>query len=90
MSEKMQNEIDELVTKLTPTLQVAGAILNRHEWASLVRMAVTQGTLIGYVHAQEFTQQRMQRKLDEKQHEIDCLRYELKQIQTDLIAEQSK
>jgi len=48
MSEQMQMQIDEVVEELSPIPGQIG-ILTAHELRSHLRMAVTKGTLIGWV-----------------------------------------
>ncbi len=61
----MQMEIDREVNKFTPPMEVGGGFLTRDEYAKFARMAVTEGTLIGWAHAENMTRERMQRKISE-------------------------
>lgn len=88
MSEKMQIEIDRAVNKFTPPMEVGGGFLTREEYAKLARMAVTDGTFIGWTHAENMTRERMQRKIDSLEHELTILRDRVKEVEMELLAAQ--
>ena len=88
MSEKMQIEIDRAVNKFTPPMEVGGGFLTREEYAKLARMAVTDGTFIGWTHAENMTRERMQRKIDAAEHELTILRERVKEVEMELLAAQ--
>jgi len=88
MSEKMQIEIDRAVNKFTPPMEIGGGFLTREEYAKLARMAVTDGTFIGWTHAENMTRERMQRKIDAAEHELTILRERVKEVEMELLAAQ--
>lgn len=88
MSEKMQIEIDRAVNKFTPPMEVGGGFLTREEYAKLARMAVTDGTFIGWTHAENMTRERMQRKIDALEHELTILKERVKEVEMELLAAQ--
>ena len=88
MSEKMQIEIDRVVGRFTPPMEVGGGFLTRDEYAKLARMAVTEGTMIGWVHAENMTRERLGRQLTELEHEIKILRERVKEVELELMAAQ--
>lgn len=88
MSQTMQMEIDREVNRFTPPMEVGGGFLTRDEYAKLARMAVTEGTLIGWTHAENMTRERMQRKLDQLEYEMKCLKERLKETEMELLAVQ--
>lgn len=88
MSEKMQMEIDRAVNKFTPPMEVGGGFLMRDEYAKLARMAVTEGTLIGWVHAENMTRERLGRKITDLEHEVQILRDRVKEVELELLAAQ--
>lgn len=88
MSQTMQMEIDRVVNKFTPPMEVGGGFLTRDEYAKLARMAVTEGTLIGWAHAENMTRERMQRKLDQLEYEMKCIKERLKETEMELLAVQ--
>ncbi len=88
MSQTMQMEIDRAVNKFTPPMEVGGGFLTRNEYAKFARMAVTEGTLIGWAHAENMTRDRMQRKITELEHEVIILRDRVKDVEMELLATQ--
>jgi hypothetical protein len=88
MSEKMQIEIDRVVGKFTPPMEVGGGFLTREDFKKLARQAVTDGTFIGWTHAENMTRERMQRKIDALEHELTILRERVKEVEMELLAAQ--
>lgn len=88
MSQTMQIEIDRVVGKMTPSMEVGAAFLSRDDIAKLVRHAVTDGTFIGWTHAENMTRERMQRKIDALEHELTILRDRVKDVELELLAAQ--
>ena len=88
MSQTMQIEIDRAVNKFTPPMEVGGGFLRRDEYAKLARMAVTEGTLIGWAHAENMTRERMQRTIRELENEVSILRDRVKDVEMELLAVQ--
>jgi hypothetical protein len=84
----MQMEIDREVNKFTPPMEVGGGFLSRDDFATLARKAVTQGTMIGWAHAENMTRERMQRKITELEHEVSILRDRVKDVEMELLAVQ--
>lgn len=88
MSEKMQIEIDRAVGRFTPPMEVGGGFLSRDDFKTFARKAVTEGTLIGWAHAENMTRERLGRQLSELEHEIKILRERVKEVEQELMAAQ--
>jgi predicted aconitase len=88
VSQTMQMEIDREVNKFTPPMEIGGAFLSRDDLAKFARQAVTQGTMIGWAHAENMTRERMQRKITELEHEVSILRDRVKDVEMELLATQ--
>ena len=88
MSEKMQIEIDRVVGKFTPPMEIGGSFLSREDIKIFARNAVTQGTFIGWTHAENITRERMQRKIDALEHELTILKERVKEVEMELLAAQ--
>ena len=84
----MQIEIDRVVGKMTPSMEVGAALMSRQDISTLVRQAVTDGTFIGWTHAENMTRERMQRKIDALEHELTILRERVKEVEMELLAAQ--
>lgn len=88
MSQTMQIEIDRAVGKFTPPMEIGGGFLSREDFKTFARKAVTEGTMIGWVHAENMTRERMQRKISELEHEVSILRDRVKDVEMELLATQ--
>jgi len=88
MSETMQIEIDRAVNRFTPTMDIGGILMSREDIKTFARNAVTQGTFIGWTHAENMTRERMQRKINEIEHEVTILRERVKEVEMELLAVQ--
>ena len=86
MSQTMQIEIDRAVNRFTPPMEIGGSFLSRDDIKTFARNAVTQGTLIGWAHAENMTRERMQRKISELEHEVTILRDRVKDVEMELLA----
>jgi hypothetical protein len=67
-------------------MEVGGGFLSRDDFATLARKAVTEGTLIGWAHAENMTRERMQRKITELENEVTILRDRVKDVEMELLA----
>jgi hypothetical protein len=88
MSQTMQIEIDRVVGRFTPSMEVGAALMSRQDISTLVRQAVTDGTFIGWTHAENMTRERMQRKITDLEQEISILRERVKEVEMELLATQ--
>ena len=88
MSEKMQMEIDRAVGKFTPPMEVGGGFLSREDFKTFARKAVTEGTMIGWVHAENMTRERLGRKIEDLEHEVQILKERVKEVELELMAAQ--
>lgn len=88
MSEKMQMEIDRAVGRFTPPMEVGGGFLSREDFKTFARKAVTEGTMIGWVHAENMTRERLGRKIEDLEHEVQILKDRVKEVELELMAAQ--
>lgn len=88
MSKKMQEELSLLVEKFTPPMDVAGGFLSRKDFKKFADKVVNEGALIGWVHSEKMTRQRMEKKIDLLEQEINILRDRVKEVEVELLASQ--
>jgi len=88
MSEKMQIEIDRAVNRFLPSPEVGASFLSREDIKTFARQAVTDGTFIGWTHAENMTRERMQRKITDLEQEISILQERVKEVEMELLAAQ--
>jgi hypothetical protein len=88
MSKKMQDEIDAEVVRLSPPKETAIGVMTRAEIVQLINKAVHCGAVIGWAHAERFTRDRMQGKIDQFDYELKCTQDRLKEAEMELLAVQ--
>jgi hypothetical protein len=86
MSKKMQDEIDLEVVRLSPPKETAIGVMTQAEMVQLIRKSVHCGAVIGWAHAERFTRERMQGKLDQLDYEMKCVLGRLKDAEMELLA----
>ena len=82
----VEKELEELITKIAPTKDIAGGFMTRDQIIQLIRKVATEASLIGYSHAEKFTRTRMEKKLTMLEQELTIIRDQLKDTELDLIA----
>jgi hypothetical protein len=88
MSKKMRTELDLLIEKFTPPMDVAGGFLSREEFKTFANKVVNEGAIVGWVHAERITRQRMDKKIDLLEQEAKILRERIKEVEIELLATQ--
>ena len=88
MSKKMQDEIDQEVLRLSPPRETAIGVMTRAEIVQLISKAAHCGAVIGWAHAERFTRERMQGKIDQLDYEMKCVLERLKDAEMELLAVQ--
>ena len=86
MSKKMQDEIDLEVVRLSPPKETAIGVMTQAEMVQLIRKSVNCGAVIGWAHAERFTRERMQSKIDQLDYEMKCIKDRLKDAEMELMA----
>lgn len=81
-----EKELEELITKIAPTKDIAGGFMTRDQIIQLIRKVATEAALVGYSHAEKFTRTRMEKKLTMLEQELTIIRDQLKDAELDLIA----
>ena len=79
MSEKMQQQIDEIVDELSPIRGQIG-ILTSQELRSHLRTAATKGTLIGWAGAERLTSTRYKQDYDNLAQHCKQLELEIMEL----------
>lgn len=86
MSKKMQDEIDAEVVRLSPPKETLIGVMTQVEMIQLIRKSVNCGAVIGWAHAERFTRERMQGKIDQLDYEMKCIKDRLKDAEMELLA----
>jgi len=82
----MQDEIDLEVVRLSPPKETAIGVMTQAEMVQLIRKSVHCGAVIGWAHAERFTRERMQGKIDQLDYEMKCIKDRLKDAEMELLA----
>jgi hypothetical protein len=82
----MEQELEELIAKISPTKDIAGGFMSRDQIIQLIRKVATEASLIGYCHAENFTRIRMEKKLKMVEEELIIIKDQLKDAELELIA----
>jgi hypothetical protein len=82
----IEKELEELITKIAPSKDIAGGFMSRDQIIQLIRKVATEASLIGYCHAEKSTRERMEKKLKMVEQELTIIKEELKDAELELIA----
>jgi len=82
----MEQELEELIAKISPTKDIAGGFMSRDQIIQLIRKVAFDASLIGYCHAENSTRIRMEKKLKMVEEELIIIKGELKDAELELIA----
>jgi len=63
-------------------------VMTQAEMVQLIRKSVHCGAVIGWAHAERFTRERMQGKIDQLDYEMKCIQERLKDAEMELLAVQ--
>ena len=86
----MEKEITELVTRIAQSKNFAGIFMTRKEITELMTKVATDAALIGWVHAEDMTRHRLEKKLSQMEQEMGIMKEQMKSLELDLLAAESK
>lgn len=82
----MEKELEELISKIAPSKDIAGGFMSRDQIIQLIRKVATESALIGYANAEKLTRSRMDKKLKMVEEELTIIKDQLKDAELELIA----
>jgi hypothetical protein len=85
----IEKEIAELAHKFVPACY-AGGILSRSDMKELITKVANQAVVIGWSHAESMTRKRFGKKLELMEQEMNILQDQMKSLELDLLAAESK
>ena len=85
----MEQEITELADKFVPACY-AGGILSRSDMKELIVKVANQAVVIGWSHAESMTRKRLEKKIDLMEEEMTIIKEQMKSLELDLLAAESK
>ena len=85
----IETEITELAEKFVPACY-AGGILSRSDMKELITKVANQAVVIGWSHAESMTRKRLEKKLSQMEQEMSIMKEQMKSLELDLLAAESK
>ena len=85
----IETEIAELADKFVPACY-AGGILSRSDMKELIKKVANQAVVIGWSHAESITRKRLEKKIDLMEQEMTIIKDQMKSLELDLLAAESK
>jgi len=81
----MEKELEELISKIAPSKDIAGGFMSRDQIIQLIRKVAVESSLIGYANAERLTRTRMEKKLKMVEEELIIIKDQLKDAELELI-----
>ena len=82
----MQAEIQELVTRIAPSKDIAGGFMSRNDIIQLINKVADEAVIIGWARAETLSRQRLEKKITSMEQEIEILKDRIKDLELELIA----
>jgi hypothetical protein len=82
----MQAELEELVTRIAPTKDIAGGFMSRNDIIQLITKVADDAALIGWAKGESMSRKRLDKKVTELEQEVEILKDRIKDLELDLIA----
>jgi hypothetical protein len=82
----MQAEIQELVTRIAPSKDIAGGFMSRNDIIQLITKVADDAALIGWAKGESMSRKRLDKKVTNLEQEVDILKDRIKDLELELIA----
>ena len=82
----MQAEIQELVTRIAPSKDIAGGFMSRNDIIQLINKVADEAVIIGWARAETLSRQRLEKKITSLEQEIEILKDRIKDLELEVIA----
>ena len=83
-------EITELINRIAPAKGIAGGFMSRNEIIQLIDKVANDAVAIGWTHGESMTRKRMEKKLELMEQEMTIIKDQMKSLELDLLAAESK
>lgn len=84
MGEKLQTQIDQVVTSMLPK-EIEVGLLTRHQLAQIIKKAANQGTLIGYDFGYKFMERISKKEMRELEYQMDQLKERIRELEVEVM-----
>ena len=86
----MEKEVTELVSRIAQSKNFAGIFMTRKEITELMTKVANDAVVIGWSHAESMTRKRLEKKIDLMEQEMTIIKEQMKSLELDLLAAESK
>jgi len=86
----MEKEVTELVSRIAQSKNFAGIFMTRKEITELMTKVANDAVVIGWSHAESMTRKRLEKKIDLMEQEMTIIKDQMKSLELDLLAAESK
>ena len=86
----MEKEVTELVNRIAQTKNFAGIFMTRNDMVQLMTKVANDAVVIGWSHAESMTRKRLEKKIDLMEEEMTIIKEQMKALELDLLAAESK
>ena len=84
------SEITELINRIAPAKGIVGGIMSRNEIIQLIDKVANDAVAIGWTHAETMTRKRLEKKIELMEQEMTIIKDQMKSLELDLLAAESK
>ena len=84
------SEITELINRIAPAKGIVGGIMSRNEIIQLIDKVANDAVAIGWTHAETMTRKRLEKKIEVMEQEMTIIKEQMKSLELDLLAAESK
>lgn len=82
----MQAELQELVTRIAPTKDIAGGFMSRNDIIQLITKVADDAALIGWSRGESMSRKRLEKKVTSLEQEIEILKDRIKDLELEIVA----
>ena len=82
----MQAELQELVTRIAPSKDIAGGFMSRNDIIQLITKVADDAALIGWSRGESMSRKRIEKKVTSLEQEIEILKDRIKDLELEIVA----
>ena len=86
MTTTFKQELEELVTRIAPTKDIAGGFMSRNDIIQLITKVADDAALIGWAKGESMSRKRLDKKIISLEQEVEILKDRIKDLELEVIA----
>jgi hypothetical protein len=86
MTTTFKQELDELVTRIAPTKDIAGGFMSRNDIIQLITKVADDAALIGWSRGESMSRKRIEKKVTSLEQEVEILKDRIKDLELEIVA----